>query len=204
MRQSLVVALASATLIGTWAAIAAQPGSQPAARAYLSYGFGAPKAVKDAPLHFGLRMDYDQGPQAVGAAARPPLLQFDLDSRGNRIASAGGLPFAGRLVGPLRQNEDGAPAAEGAGSSFSFFDWSVLAIGLGGVGFLIYEVTKGKDDPNPPPSTTGGTTGGLLGGLLGGVLGGTAGLAGASSELQIDSRDLGGGNGSMGDLMPQR
>jgi hypothetical protein len=203
MRTSLVATIAAITLTGTWAALAAQPDGQPAARAYLSYGFGAPARTREAPLHFGLRMDYDQGVQPFGLSVRPPLMQFDFDSRGNRIASAGGLPFAARLVGPMRQNEGDAPAAGGGSgdSTFSYFDWGLLALGLGGTGALIYEVTKGKDDPNPPASTTGGSN---SGGLLGGLLGGVVGYADRAGQWPVGDRELDGGNGSMGDLIPQR
>lgn len=188
MRKFVVAGAASLGLLGTWAAVANPNDTQPQARAYLSIPFGgAPAKNKDlnSPFHYGLRVDYDSRLRTLEGRELPALMQLDSDALGNRIASVGGVPFAGRIQPPLRQNEgDSAPASSGSGG-FTFFDWSLLAVGVGGVGYLIYEVSKSKDSPdvqNGGGSTTGSTTGtttGVVTGVVNTVTGVVTGVVNA-------------------------
>jgi hypothetical protein len=219
MRKTFVAIIAAGAVGVVWADATTnqeQFRDQPEARAYFSYTFGGQASrSQPAPLHYGLRLDHDSRMNAVGAdgikVQMPALLQFDHDNRGESLASANGVPFAGlnlrvRQDGMnaygLHQNDSGSSDSTNAGG-WTFFDWSLLAIGLGGAGYLIYDATKGKDSPDgkSTSSTTGGssTGGGLLGlGLLG--------LADNATSYDLDERDferqrwLDGGTGQMGDL----
>ena len=183
MRKFVVAGAASLGLLGTWAAVANPNDTQPQARAYLSIPFGgAPAKHKEvgSPFHYGLRVDYDSRLRTIEGRELPALMQLDSDALGNRIASVGGVPFAGRIQPPLRQNEgDTAPAGSGSGG-FTFFDWSLLAVGVGGVGYLIYEVSKSKDSPDVQSGgSTGGTTGGATTGPVNTVTGVVTGVVNA-------------------------
>ncbi len=206
MRKTFVAIIAAGAVGVVWADATTnqeQFRDQPEARAYLSYNFGShDRHSVAAPLHYGLRLDHDSRLNAVGSEGirvqLPALLQLDHDSRGETLASANGLPFAGRN---LRLNQDDNGSSGSSGGGWNFFDWTLLAVGVGGAGYLIYDATKGKNSPDGKPtsgSTTGGTTGGLLGtGLLG--------LADNPTSYDSD-RDfarqhwLDGGTGQMGDL----
>lgn len=182
MRKLAVISGAALLLAGTWTAVAGQNNvdTQPSANAYLSLDFGHPNPAKAtfAPLHYGLRMSYDNRLRAANGAALPPLAQLDFDSRGNRIGSVGGVPFMAKIRPPLRQNDgEGEELPSGGGGEaggIEFFDLALLGIGIAGLGYLVYEVASNDESPNP--TTDGGTTGGgLLGGLLGGATGGLLG-----------------------------
>jgi|GEM_PF-1674345 len=216
MRKIVVVGAATVCLLGAWVASAGPNDTQPQARAYFKIPFGAEKHAPKEPFHYGLRLDYDSRLTTVDGRELPALANFDFDNRGNRLALVGGVPFAGHLAGPLNQNE-GDTASTGGGSGgggFTFFDWSLLAVGAGGIGFLIYEVSKNKDTPDPPkPATTGTTTGVVTGvvntvtgvvtgvvntvtGVVNGVLTGTTGFTGSSRSVEgvlpfdpVDNRD---------------
>lgn len=188
MRKLAVISGAALLLAGTWTAVAGQNNvdTQPSANAYLSLDFGHPNPATAtfAPLHYGLRMSYDNRLRTATGAALPPLAQLDFDTRGNRVGSVGGVPFMAKVRPPLRQNDgeggDDVPAGDGSGGGIEFFDLALLGIGIAGLGYLVYEVAQNDESPNP---TAGGTTtgGGLLGGLLGGATGGL--LGGATGGL---------------------
>ena len=225
MRKLAVISGAALLLAGTWTAVAGQNdgiSTQPSANAYLSLDFGHPNPTQAtfSPLHYGLRMSYDNRLQAANGGALPPLAQLDFDARGNRIGSVGGVPFMARIRPPLKQN-DGEGGGEAPGSSvgsggIEFFDLALLGVGVAGLGYLVYNVTKGDESPDPTPGET--TGGGLLGGLLGGATGGTTGggllgtgllggFAGAQAQIPGErdierQRWLDGGTGQMGDLNP--
>jgi len=224
MRKTFVAIIAAGAVGVVWADATTnqeQFRDQPEARAYFSYTFGGQASRNQpAPLHYGLRLDHDSRLNAVGADGiriqMPALLQLDRNNRGETLASANGLPFAGFNL-RMRQNDSGSgssPDSSSGGSSgsssdstnaggWTFFDWSLLAVGLGGAGYLIYDATKGKDSPDGKAG--GGTTGGSTTG--GGLLGlGLLGLADNPTSYDIDERDferqhwLDGGTGQMGDL----
>jgi hypothetical protein len=216
MRKLAVITGAALAIASTWTAIAGQNNdisTQPQANAYVSMAFGHSQQAASAvaPLHYGLRMAYDQRLRSFSGDALPALAQWDFDSRGNRIAMVGGIPFMAHIKPPMRQADDQAEgqtngqAPQGIGpEGLNFFDLSLLVGGVAAIGYLIYEVADNKDSPTPAPGTTGGTTGGLLGGTTGGLLGGVLGYT-RTGELSAD-RDLerqawlDGGSGHMGDL----
>lgn len=212
MRKLAVITGAALALAGTWTAVAGQNNdisTQPSANAYVSMDFGHPNPARalTAPLHYGLRMSYDQRLRAFDGGALPALAQWDFDTRGNRIAMVGGIPFMAHIRPPMRQAEDdgGRPAQDGIGpEGLDFFDLSLLVVGVAGIGYLIYEVAQNDDSKaETPPATTGGllggllggtTTGGLLGGLLGGGTGGTTGgTTGSTTTGGLLGGLLGGG-----------
>lgn len=219
MRKTFVAIIAASAVGVVWADATTnqeQFRDQPEARAYFSYTFGGQASRgQPAPLHYGLRLDHDSRMNAVGSDGMrvqlPALLQLDRNNRGETLASANGLPFAGFNL-RVHQNDSGSgssPDSSSSGSSggsteaggWTFFDWSLLAIGLGGAGYLIYDATKGKDSPDGKSTNSSGSTTG--GGLLGlGLLG----LADNPTSYDIDERDferqhwLDGGTGQMGDL----
>jgi hypothetical protein len=215
MRKILIAAIA-ASVVGVAGADAAnqelgpqqyqdQTREQPQARAYLSYNFGGDNHRRGlaAPLHYGLRFDYDgRLRQQDAGVVTTPLMQFDHDNRGESVALAGGVPFAAHNL-RMNQDGDGSGSSSSGGSSeggWTFFDWTLLAVGVGGAGYLIYEATKGHNSPNAQPassSSSGG--GGLLGtGLLGYAEFPSAGY-GETRDFE-QQRWLDGGTGQMGDL----
>ncbi len=168
MRKFVIASVAAATVGLAWAEGPGQEQyqqqfrDQPQARAYLSYNFGGDNRRRGlaAPLHYGLRLDYDSRLRQGSSVVTTPLLQLDHDNRGESMAFANGVPFAARN---LRLNEDaGSGASTGSSSGWSYFDWGLLAVGIGGTGYLIYDATKGHNSPDAKPtsgSTTGTTTG---------------------------------------------
>jgi len=217
MRKTLVAIIAASTIGVVWADASSQEQyqqqfrDQPQARAYLSYTFGGDSHRRGlaAPLHYGLRFDYDsrlRQNSGDGVVTATPLLQFDRDNRGESMALASGVPFAAHN---LRRNEDAGSGSStsggGSDSGWSFFDWTLLAVGIGGAGYLIYDATKGHSSPNPKSSsTTGSTTSGSTtgGGLLGtGLLGFAEVQTSYDAERDFQQqRWLDGGTGQMGDL----
>jgi hypothetical protein len=186
---------------------------QPQASAYMSYGFGGPtRRNAPASLHYGLRLDHDSRLRANSGTVLPPLLMVDHDNRGETLATANGVPFAGLH---LRLNDDdaGANTSGGGGndSGWSFFDWGLLAVGVGGAGYLISQAVRGKSSPNATPSSSGGggsssssSSGGLLSGLLSGTSSSSGGFTAAGGYVEErdfeKQRRLDGGTGQMGDL----
>ena len=198
MRKLAVITGAALALAGTWTAVAGQYdnniSTQPSANAYLSLDFGHPNPAQavSAPLHYGLRMAYDQRHRAADGGALPALAQWDFDSRGNRIAMVGGVPFMAHIRPPMQQTDDpnqtNGQAPTGVGpEGLDFFDLTLLVTGVAGLGYLIYEVTDNSDSPDTSGTTgtTGGGTGGTGGGLLDGVGdllgGGTTGTTGGTT-----------------------
>ncbi len=219
MRKTLVAIIAASTIGVVWADASSQEQyqqqfrDQPEARAYLSYNFGGDSQRRGlaAPLHYGLRIDYDSRlRQSSGVTTAPtPLLQFDRDNRGQSLALASGIPFAAHNLRLHQDGGSGSSTSSGGGSDsgWSFFDWTLLAVGIGGAGYLIYDATKGHDSPDAKPSgstTSGSTTSGST--TAGGLLGtGLLGFADVQTSYDVD-RDfqqqhwLDGGTGQMGDL----
>jgi hypothetical protein len=182
MRQT-VIALIAAGSLGQAFAQGGGPQEQfrdqPQAGAYLSYGFGGvPLRDAPAPLHYGFKLDHDSRLREAQPWT-PPLFQLDFDNRGQTLASFNGIPFAGRNL-RLNQDDGGGSASTTGGSEskggFTFFDWTLLAIGVGGAGYLIAEATKGHDSPDPPPSNAGGGGGGGTNGLVNTVTGVVTGV----------------------------
>jgi len=213
MRKTFVAIIAASTMGVVWADASSQEQyqqqqfrDQPQARAYLSYSFGGDSSRRGlaAPLHYGLRIDYDSRLRQNAGVTTTPLLQFDHDNRGESMALASGIPFAARN---LRRNEDSGSTSSGGGSDsggWTFFDWTLLAVGIGGAGYLIYDATKGHNSPDAKPASSGSTTSGSTtgGGLLGTGLLGFAELQ-TSYDADRDFQQqhwLDGGTGQMGDL----
>ena len=215
MRKIFVAIVAAGAMGAVWADATVQQyqdqtrfQDQPRANAYLGYSFGGNTHRSNAPaaLHYGLRLDHDSRIHSSNGVALPPLFQLDHDNIGETLASANGVPFAGRN---LRLNDDsstsGGSTGGGSDSGWSFFDWGLLAVGVGGAGYLISQAVRGKDSPKVAPSngsSSGGGSSSSSGGLLGGLL-----LTGSSGGGAIDEdrdfekqRWLDGGTGQMGDL----
>lgn len=137
------------------------------ARAYMTYDFGgAPHRNQALPLHYGFRVDSESRlaeERYTGLTDRrlPALVQVDFAANGQRLALLNGLPFAGRSVVLQQDGDSSAPApAQGEPGGFTWFDWGLLIAGLGGVGYIIAEVSKGHDDPDPKTSGSGTAAGG--------------------------------------------
>lgn len=207
MRKTFVAIIAAGSMGVVWADATTsqeQFRDQPEARAYLSYSFGSQaRHSTAAPLHYGLRLDHESRLRGDSSLTVIPLMQLDHDNRGETLASVNGVPFAGRNL-RLNQNDSGG----GNDSGWTFFDWTLLAVGIGGAGYLIYDATKGKDSPDGT-TTGGGTTSGSTtsGGTTGGGLLGTGLLGLADNPTSYDAdrdfaqqRWLDGGTGQMGDL----
>ena len=170
-------------LLGAWVAAAGpNDNQQPQGHAYVRIPFGGSSRTVKEPFHYGLRFDYSANQGPSDGRELPAIAQFDFDNRGNRLALVGGVPFAGRIQPPLRQNEGDASApAGGAGSGgFTFFDWGLLAVGVGGVGYAIYEVSKSKDSPDPPAPPPGAAT--SSGGAANGLATAATGLVDAAAS----------------------
>ncbi len=155
----------------------------PEMKAYVNFGFGAPK-VKSLGLHYGFRMDHDRQYQALVGRALPALMQLDFTgASGFDSALINGQPFVKRIV---QLNADGDPAAPADGTSsggglfsdFTVVDWGLLAVGVAGIGFGIAKVAKVDESDDPKTTTTAAGAGNplagipVVGGVVGGVLGG--------------------------------
>ena len=188
---------------GTWVVASGPDQYSAEARAYVNYAFGAPatRALKQANLHYGLRLDavqvagYSNFITPLREDAQPrSLLQFEGSSRGDAIAALNGVPFAAHFTG-LNQDDSGggAPTTEGG---FTWFDWGLLAVGVGGVGYAIARAAKGSDSPDPAPSggSSGGSSGGGLtsGGLTSGGLTSGGSSGGSSGGLTSGGLTSGG------------
>ncbi len=217
MRKTLVAIIAASTIGVVWADASSQEQyqqqfrDQPQARAYLSYTFGG-RSDRKAPaaLHYGLRLDHDSrvgnglggGLDGSAISTLPALFQLDHDNRGETLFSANGVAFAGRNL-RLNQGDSGGSSTSGGGDSgggWSFFDWTLLAVGVGGAGYLIYDATKGHSSPQAQPSS-GSSTSCVLIIICSKSLTETA--SGAVNYEQITPAQikwLDGGNGQMGDL----
>ena len=118
MRKTFVAIIAAGVVGVVWADATTnqeQFRDQPEARAYFSYNFGGQSSRSlAAPLHYGLRLDHDSRLNAVGSdgikVQLPALLQFDHDNRGETLASANGLPFAGINL-RVHQNDSRCPGS---------------------------------------------------------------------------------------------
>ena len=221
MRKTFVAIIAAGAVGAVWADATTsqeQFRDQPEARAYLSYSFGGEaRRSQPAPLHYGLRLDHDSRlRERANGVQLPALLQLDHDNRGETLATANGLAFAGLNLRVHQNDSSGSgsdSSSSGSGSSsdssgggtanaggWTFFDWSLLAVGLGGAGYLIYDATKGKNSPDGKSTSSSGST--CTGLLCTGLLG----LADNPTSYDLDERDfarqrwLDGGTGQMGDL----
>ena len=218
---SIALSLTCVGLAGAWG----PNNDAPEAHAYASFGFGESRQQMG-QFFYGMRLD--QG-YASRIAGRPAVVQMQFNRYGFNEARVNGVPFAYTVR--LAQTEGGEEgSSSGTFSNFTFVDWTLLAVGVGAIGYGISEVVNQKDSPDPVAGTTtgatlGGTTGTTTGTPLGGLLGGTttgtttgtggllAGLLGGyASEAQIlgDTRStaeyrewLDGGTGQMGDLSPR-
>lgn len=165
--------------------------SDPAARAYLSLGFGASSSHQDNQLHAGLRIDRDSTLQWTQAE---PVARLDFDRSGLTEATLNGVPMVAR--DPVVYQQDGDII-------YNWTDWGVLAAGAAGLGFIIFEVADNEDDEEPQrvDDGNGGGDGGNGGdgGLLGGLLGFQAENTGALSASEYRAW-MEGGTGQMGDL----
>lgn len=213
MRKTFV-AIIAATTMGAAFADASYPEQyqqqfhdQPAARAYLSYSFGGHNdRTMPAPLHYGLRLDHESRAGDGSFGTLPAVLQLDHDSRGQTLASASGITFAGRNLRLHQSDSSGSSSSTGGGSDsgWSFFDWTLLAVGVGGAGYLIYDATKGHDSPDAKPGSGSGSSssgGGCILGIIGkGCL--TSDGSGINYEQVTPEQIqwLDGGTGHMGDL----
>ena len=186
---------------------------QPEARAYLSYTFGGHSDRRaPAALHYGLRLDHESriygdsglnGNASSGFNTMPALFQLDRDNRGETLFSANGIPFAGRNL-RMNQSDSSGSSSSGGGSSdsgWSFFDWTLLAVGVGGAGYLIYDATKGHDSPDAQPASSSSGSSCVL--IIICTKGLTASHAADADYVQISPAQLewlDAGTGQMGDL----
>lgn len=218
MRKLLVASTVGAlTGVAMLASAAGPDASEGAgARAYLSYAFGGNAAQLPRNFHYGLRLD--AGSRSDDGAARPALMQVDFDRSGLRTAHLNGMSVVQRLrlnqdeaapaEEPAPPIEDSAPVEEesstGSGepvTTYSVVDWTLIAVGVVGIGYAAAEALDAEESDEPPPASTGGGTtgGGLLAGLPGGLLGFTPNAA-QSVEDRERQAWLDGGSGQMGDL----
>ncbi len=214
MRKTLVAIIAASTMGVVWADASSQEQyqqqfrDQPQARAYLSYTFGGHSDRKaPAALHYGLRFDHDSrvnnGLNGAAISTLPALFQLDHDNRGETLFSANGVAFAGRNLRLNQGDSSGGSTTTGGGDSgggWTFFDWTLLAVGVGGAGYLIYDATKGHSSPNPSSGTT--TTCTLL--VICTTSKGLADTSGSAVNYEqitpVQLNWLDGGTGQMGDL----
>lgn len=170
--------------------------SDPAARAYLSLGFGADNNDQQSQLRAGLRIDRDSTMRWTEAK---PIARVDFDRSGLTEATLNGVPMVAR--DPVVYQKDGDII-------YNWTDWGLLALGAAGLGFVIFEVADNEDDPEPQRTDNGNGGGdggdgdnggdgggGLLGGLLGFQAADTAALSAREYRTWMD-----GGTGQMGDL----
>ena len=227
MRKTALSIALSLTCVGL--ASAWGPNNDaPEARAFASLSFGESVRSNSNQFFYGMRLDQSYQSRLEG---RPALAQLHFDRHGFNEARVNGVPFAYTVrLAQTEGGEGGESGEPGTFSNFTFVDWTLLAVGVGAIGYGISEVINQKDSPDPVAGTTtgatlGGTTGTTTGTPLGGLLGGTttgtttgtggllAGLLGGyASEAQIlgDTRStaeyrewLDGGTGQMGDLSPR-
>jgi len=120
-------------------AMAADPQDRtPELRSYVQFQFGAAAPIRDS-LHYGLRIDHDSRIQDRPHAA---IAQLDFSANGFSTASVNGLPFA-RSVS-LQQN-DGYEETR-----WTAIDWGLLAAGVVGLGYVVYEVSDSNDTSSDP------------------------------------------------------
>ncbi|MGH8456203.1 MAG: hypothetical protein ACRETW_07575 [Stenotrophobium sp.] len=117
--------------------------NNPQTKAYFSLAFGGHDKLASG-LHYGLMLEHNNLTQFSGAPLHP-ITQLDFNAGGFNSMSVNGVPFARRSV---QLNE------EGQATSYTAFDWGLLAVGLAGVGFAVYEVTKTHASPDPTTKTT--------------------------------------------------
>lgn len=150
MRKLLIGIAASVFISGTITlAEAAGPDfNSPQTKAYINLAFGGHDAHSTLAngLHYGLRLDRNDLMGRAGVA--PAISQVDFNANGFNDMSVNGVPFLHRS---LQLNEDGQT------TSFTVFDWGLLAAGVAGLGFAIYEVTKSKESPDPKTTTVNTT-----------------------------------------------
>ncbi|MGH8461699.1 MAG: hypothetical protein ACRESS_08845 [Stenotrophobium sp.] len=148
MRKLLIGIAAGAFISGTvCVAQAAGPDyNNPQAKAYVNLSFGGDSDAKSTltnSLHYGLRLDHNN--LLGNATLLPAISQLDFSLGGFNDMSVNGVPFLYRAV---RLDEDGQT------TTYSVWDWGLLAVGVAGLGFAIYEVTKTKASPDSTTKTT--------------------------------------------------
>ena len=149
MRKFLIGIAASVFVSGTISiAQAAGPEdlSNPQAKAYITLAFGGydKQDTLANSLHYGLRLDHS-AMSGYNAGLLPAISQVDFNITGFNDMSVNGVPFMQRT---LKLNEDGST------TSYTVLDFGLLAAGVAGLGFAIYEVTKSKASPDPVTKTT--------------------------------------------------
>jgi hypothetical protein len=213
-------AVASASAAGLNAYGSEFRGGYPEARAYVGFGFDKPRDMTR-PFQYGLRIDHDQ---RYLSQPLPPIARVEFDRDGFSSAALNGINMVQR---EYQLDQFGTEVGE---VRYSWADWGLLAVGVVGLGFLIYEIADNESDPDPellPPDDDNGDNGGgllgggllgggILGGILGGLLGGNSLMPGgsltatahATDRLDAEARErqrwLDGGTGYMGDLHSQR
>lgn len=169
--------------------------SDPTARAYLSLDFGGTSSYQQHPLRAGLRIDRDN---TLNWTRLEPIARVDFDRAGLTQATLNGMPMVAR--DPVLYQQEGDIV-------YNWTDWGLIALGVAGLGFIIYEVADNDSDPDPEQvddgngdnGDNGDNGGGLLGGgLLGGLLGVRGDHLGLSANEYREWMD--GGTGQMGDL----
>ena len=167
--------------------------SDPAARAYLSLGFGASNDYQQSQLRAGLRIDRNT---TLDWTQAEPIARVDFDTAGLTEATLNGVPMVAR--DPVVYQQDGDII-------YNWTAWAVLAAGAAGLGFIIFEVADNEDDEELQPvddgngDGDGGNGGDDGGGLLGGLLGFQAEDTGTLSASEYRAW-MEGGTGQMGDL----
>ncbi|TJY59346.1 hypothetical protein E4T66_13180 [Sinimarinibacterium sp. CAU 1509] len=136
---ALAAGLAVFVAAATKPATAADPlDRSPEFRSYVQFQFGGETPALDS-LHYGLRVDHDA---RISDQPMPAIAQLDFGIRGFSMASVNGMPFA-RSVS-LQQN-DGYEETR-----WTAIDWGLLAVGIAGLGYIVYEVSDSNDvSPDP-------------------------------------------------------
>ncbi|WP_420427324.1 hypothetical protein [Algiphilus sp.] len=173
--------------------------NDPTARFYMSVEFGGQPVEHRYPVHLGLRLDRNK---QADWTQTTPMAQIDFDRAGLHAATLGGMPLLQRQYALNQQEGD---------IIYNWTDWGLLALGVAGLGYVIYEVADSDESAEPQRDDDGNLDngdgdgsgddggGGLLGGLLGGGTGFLESPRGSLTESEYREW-LDGGTGHMGDL----
>jgi hypothetical protein len=156
--RTLLLSTAVAALSGAaMLAVAADADmAAPEARAYATLSFGGAPSTNQRSFHYGLRLDYQDGP---ARSARPPVMDWRFDRSGLVDTRLNGLNVVRRLA--LNQDESYGDYGSGSGeatTTYSVIDWTLVAVGVVGIGFVAAEAldTEETADPSPPDDNGGG------------------------------------------------
>lgn len=116
----------------------------PEYKAYVNFEFGGAADLPAMPLRYGLRIDHDSRYLRTLGNTMPPLAQLQFSDGRFESASVNGLPFARSLSLQQYGTEE---------TRWTAIDWGLLAAGVVGLGFVVYEISDANDEsPDPAPA----------------------------------------------------